>query len=508
MLRRIHEIAPPQQGEAHLLGVEREVDLFRVAHRDRPRAGALDEVAVDQGLVDRHQRNGLGPETRRDLRPAALREILPERLDLALRGAVEDVLAHALPLRPVRRHPGAGPERRRIQQVLSEPVAPQALAHVHEIHALDAERLVVLERVAGDTGHPLRAGEQAAGLDQVGIARRRGGRKRPVGLLEIRRECPEGRGSEDRHPRHHVRTDLDAAAQKGLKPLPTQLAAHPVQVRRNATLIAHVVAAGDEERVALRRRAAAALPLVAGIAVQRRHRPLDPLRGGRLLHARQGLEDRREGADLGGVERELLGLPRQASALALELGQRPGREGLCARHAFMTGGAALRREQVSPLLHERRVRRERRPHGRRLADHRRARLGAAQRRGRDLPLRDAGPFILDPELRAAAALEEADREGVLPRLEGDRAALFHPAVDAVVVDDERRPDAEHAAVVRMHREAVDPVLGDIEVAAEAQGVILLLLRETDVELLRHAGGGGLERVKVGHLPEVPLEDVV
>src|SRR5207237_10646690 len=50
VFRRVHEVAVPEEREPHLLRVEREVSLLRIAHRDRARPGPLEEIAVGDRL--------------------------------------------------------------------------------------------------------------------------------------------------------------------------------------------------------------------------------------------------------------------------------------------------------------------------------------------------------------------------------------------------------------------------------------------------------------------------
>ncbi|NBP25851.1 MAG: hypothetical protein EBU81_15170, partial [Proteobacteria bacterium] len=132
------------------MGVEGEVGPLGITHADGPRAGALDEVAVDDGLIIHHDFLLAADEPGRDLGLGAVGQVGVDGADLAGGVAIEDLGVHRLALGPEGGHAGARAQGGRVGQVALQPFPFEPLAHLVEGQGRDAHGTMGGEGVAGD----------------------------------------------------------------------------------------------------------------------------------------------------------------------------------------------------------------------------------------------------------------------------------------------------------------------------------------------------------------------
>ena len=290
-----------------MIRIKGQVHFFRVTNANRARAGAFDEVAIDQRLQLRHKfQLGSNESGRQVLRHLAAREVRPDCADLLFRVAAQKGFIRRHAVRPELGHPRAGPQLGGIEEVASKPIGRQPLRRRGEVQGGDAERRVSGKHMTRDAVQPFAAHKSQAipknriGGDRVAAA------LAPIRLLKGGDEWLYIRHAKLRHPRGHVRADAGAVEQNLFQPRRLQLGANPIQVRRERTFLAEIGRAIDFEiRAAQNRGSHLAVAAVAGVTIEGRHR-VAHLIGGRewLLERGQLGQEGNEFIPLLGRERK------------------------------------------------------------------------------------------------------------------------------------------------------------------------------------------------------------
>ncbi len=264
----IEKLPLPRAGGPGGLAVVGEIYAFGKADQNRVGPDAFHEGALHDRMILWDEFKLAGNRGRKTFRLAvrAFREGI-DGGDLLRGVAAEDLQIRGLPRRPKRRHQRAGAIPRGVDQIIHQPAGLNALPEIAQVERLNAERRPFAPPVAGDAPDATESAEQLA---SGGIVAAGQGRLRL--LIHFREQGRQGRdrGSVDRHLRFEVRAHACLAREHVREPGRLQLAAHAGQRGRVASRVAEVVIA-LEVSFARRVRAAAAVALMAGGAVQRLH---------------------------------------------------------------------------------------------------------------------------------------------------------------------------------------------------------------------------------------------
>ena len=257
--------------------------------------------------------------------------------------------------RPERGHAGVRMRPARIEQKPVEPILIQPRGRRREVD--DAERLcrLAIEAMAPNARESVRAGDRPAGFDLDGASVGRGPNRLGAAVErdEQVREMPDVRGAELWHPRVEIRPHAGARGQHTVEPRGTQPVAHAIEPRRQAALIAKILAVRGEERISRRRDAAGAITHVTDAAPERRHGVRHALlRSGRgeigAIERRQRLLERGALRSVEVILRRLpCGLLREAAAREAQGGERKLHARRCRR--VVTGRASECCVQFAPV---------------------------------------------------------------------------------------------------------------------------------------------------------------
>jgi len=121
MFGGVDERSLPNHQQAKIVRVKRKICLFRITDADRARR-AFDEISVNDRFLFCDKFHLAANQSVWNPDFFCAREVSPDRIDLPIRAAGENVGARAFAFGPERRHARAGPQRRRIEEVTLEPI--------------------------------------------------------------------------------------------------------------------------------------------------------------------------------------------------------------------------------------------------------------------------------------------------------------------------------------------------------------------------------------------------
>ena len=207
------------RAEAHLRGVEGEVDAAGIADADAAFADAGKGAAHDDGFVLHLDDERLQHQPGGFAGLGALREELPERVALLAGVAAEHVGQRGFSIGPKTRHDGERRESLRLREEMVEPVFLQPLGHRGEFRPANGGGASA-KGVAGDAVEALRAREFAAHVVRL---RGCGTRSNFAGgsVSSCLSHATSGSGvrrAEFRHPRVHRRSHARAVGDDFAQP--------------------------------------------------------------------------------------------------------------------------------------------------------------------------------------------------------------------------------------------------------------------------------------------------